>query len=191
MGGWLTHWLTLHDAEPLKKLIVAHLVKNFPAFYWIRRIITMFTGARYWPMSWARWIHPTPHWFNACFNIVPPYTRLPSGHFPSWFSTKIGRLSIYHLSHLCYMPRPSHPPWSDHPNTLGEGYILCWHFSKLTQPLLLRPFGPRTDVRSESYQVSRFMIHYFLIGMGHPFTRRWRGIWEWLQWTGSWAAKSV
>jgi len=25
-------------------------------------------------------------------------------------------LCLYHLYHLCYMPRPSYPPWVDHPN---------------------------------------------------------------------------
>jgi hypothetical protein len=25
---------------------------------------------------------------------------------------------IYNLSHVCYMPRSSNPPWNDHPNTI-------------------------------------------------------------------------
>jgi hypothetical protein len=50
-------------------------------------------------------------------------------------------------------------------------YYAADSFPNLPSLLLLHPFGPRTG--PESYQVSRFMIHYFLIGMGHP---RWRGI---------------
>jgi hypothetical protein len=39
------------------------------------------------------------------------------------------------LSHGCYMPRPSHPPWLDHPNNINEAFKL-WSFSlrSLLQP---------------------------------------------------------
>jgi hypothetical protein len=43
----------------LEKLIVAKLVKKFPAFYGTRLFITMFTTARHWSLSWTRWIQPT------------------------------------------------------------------------------------------------------------------------------------
>jgi hypothetical protein len=36
---------------------------------------------------------------------------LPSGYNPSGFPTKI--LHASHLSHMCYIPRPPHPPWFD------------------------------------------------------------------------------
>jgi hypothetical protein len=35
---------------PSEKLIVASLVKKFPAFYEIRRFITVFTTARHWSL---------------------------------------------------------------------------------------------------------------------------------------------
>jgi len=43
----------------LKKLIVAHVVKKFSAFYVIRRFIIMFSRVLYWTLSWARWIQST------------------------------------------------------------------------------------------------------------------------------------
>jgi hypothetical protein len=43
----------------LEKLTVTYLVKKFPAFYGTRRFIIMFTRARHWFVSWARWIQST------------------------------------------------------------------------------------------------------------------------------------
>jgi len=44
----------------LEKLIDTQLAKKFPAFYETRRFITVFTTARHWSLSWARWIQSTP-----------------------------------------------------------------------------------------------------------------------------------
>jgi hypothetical protein len=45
----LTPWSTVL----LEKLTVPHLV----VFYGTEKFITMFTRARHWALSWARWIH--------------------------------------------------------------------------------------------------------------------------------------
>ena len=45
----------------LEKLMLCHLVKNFAAFYGTRKFITTFTTAYPLSLSWARWIHSTPH----------------------------------------------------------------------------------------------------------------------------------
>jgi len=46
----------------LEKLTSTQLVKKFPAFYGTRRFITVFTRARHWSESWARWIQsPTSY----------------------------------------------------------------------------------------------------------------------------------
>jgi hypothetical protein len=47
----------------LEKLTVTKLVKKFPTFYGTRSFITMFTAARHWFISLARWIQSTPHPF--------------------------------------------------------------------------------------------------------------------------------
>lgn len=47
---WLTSW-----SKVLHKLIVAHLVQEFPALYVIRTLITVFKRARHWTIS-ETWI---------------------------------------------------------------------------------------------------------------------------------------
>jgi hypothetical protein len=58
-----------------------------------RRFITVFTRARYRPLSWASWIHFTLPQPVSLRSILIQSSRLflggPSGLFPSCFSTKI------------------------------------------------------------------------------------------------------
>jgi hypothetical protein len=44
----------------VEKLTVTQLVKIFPTFYGTRRFIIVFTRARHWSLSWARWIQSAP-----------------------------------------------------------------------------------------------------------------------------------
>lgn len=73
-------------------LLVAHLLKNFWIFCGIRRSITVFTRALHWTLSWGTWIQSsTLHSISLKihFNIILlPTLSLPSGLFPSTFSTK-------------------------------------------------------------------------------------------------------
>jgi hypothetical protein len=43
--------LTAWSRVPLEELIVAQVVKKFPALYGIRRFITVFTRSRHWSLS--------------------------------------------------------------------------------------------------------------------------------------------
>jgi len=54
--NWLTRWGRVVS----EKLIVTQLVKKFHAVYVIRKLITIFTRARRWALSWARCIQSTP-----------------------------------------------------------------------------------------------------------------------------------
>jgi hypothetical protein len=58
--GTLPTYLPSWGSVFLEKLIITQLVKKLPAFYGTLRYITVFTGARYWSLSWARWIQSTP-----------------------------------------------------------------------------------------------------------------------------------
>jgi hypothetical protein len=44
----------------LEQLLIVQLLKNFPAFYGIRRFITVFTRTLHWSVSWARLIQSIP-----------------------------------------------------------------------------------------------------------------------------------
>jgi len=88
----------------LEKLTVAHFVKKFPTYYGTRRFITVFTTARHWSLSWARWIqfilsHPIPLRF-ILISSCHLGTRVLSGLFLTVF-----RLKFY--MHLSCVPRAS------------------------------------------------------------------------------------
>jgi len=76
----------------LEKLTGLQLVKKFPAFYGTRRFITADTCTRHLSLSWASSIqsvptHPTS-WRSILVLSSHLYLGLPSGLFPSGFSTK-------------------------------------------------------------------------------------------------------
>jgi hypothetical protein len=64
----------------LEKLIVAQLVKKFPAFYKTRKLITMLTRTRDLAISWARWIQSSSTLFKIHFNIVLQFVP----RYPKW-----------------------------------------------------------------------------------------------------------
>ena len=76
----------------LKQLTGLQLIKEFPSFHGTRRFITALTSVRHLSLSWASPIQSTyPHptsWRSVLIlsTHLPP--GLPSGLFPSGFSTK-------------------------------------------------------------------------------------------------------
>jgi hypothetical protein len=93
-------------------LLVAQLVKKCNSFHESRSFIAVFTRARQWTLSWARWIQSTlSHWnsFRSIFIFSSLLSLgLRSSLFPSGFPTKI----------LCCLPRPPHSPWFYHPTNI-------------------------------------------------------------------------
>jgi hypothetical protein len=77
----------------LENLIVTQLLKKFTTFHGTRGSVAVFTIARHWFLSWARWIQSTlSHPISIRFILILPFhvcLGLPSGHFPTGFPTKI------------------------------------------------------------------------------------------------------
>ena len=88
----LTYLLTPWCRVLLEKLTGLRLVKKFPAFHRTRRFITALTSVRHLSLSWAssiQSIYPHPTFWRSVL-ILSTHLRLslPSGFFPSGFSTK-------------------------------------------------------------------------------------------------------
>jgi hypothetical protein len=89
-----TQWSRVH----FEKLIVAQLIKQFPAIYGTRMFVTVLTGT--YPEPDESSLHPPTHVFGSIL-ILSSHIRLglPSGLYPSSFSTKI----FMHFSSLPYV----------------------------------------------------------------------------------------
>ena len=87
----------------LEKLTGLQQVKKFPAFYGIRRFITVLTSVRHLSLSWASPIQSTyPH---------------PT----SWRSILILSTHLRLGLHTRHMPSPSHSSRFYHPHNIGWG----------------------------------------------------------------------
>jgi hypothetical protein len=102
----------------LEKLPVVQLLNIFPGFYGTRRLITVFTRAIHWSLSWARSVqsvlsHPI---VLRLILILFPHLRLglSSSLFPSGFTTRILHSLLLSLMHVTC---PAH---LDHSN------YICW-----------------------------------------------------------------
>jgi len=90
------------ELSPFEKLIVTQLAKEFPIFYGIWRLTTVFTRHRHWSLSRVRWISPhVPTLFSEIHsNIILQFT-------PRSFSLSDQNFAcISHLSYACNIPRP-------------------------------------------------------------------------------------
>jgi len=97
-----TQELIPRSTDLLEKLIVAQLVKKFPALYWSRKFITVIRRACKSSSSWTSWIQSThSHIFSLWSRLILPSTlhlSPPSGLIPSGISTE--------LLYACYISRP-------------------------------------------------------------------------------------
>jgi hypothetical protein len=94
---------------------------------WNPRFITVFSRALHWFLSWARWFQSTFSYPMSIRSILISYSRLrpdvPSDlfRFPDQ-----NFVWIYRISREWYMPRPSRPPWCDHPNNIWNVRVQLW-----------------------------------------------------------------
>jgi hypothetical protein len=94
--------------------------------------MTVSTRALHWSQSWARSIHSIPlHPISKLhFNIIVP-SRSSDLSLSFWFSHQ-NPICIPLLSHACYLPYPSHPPWLDHSN-------YTWRKEQVMKLLIIQP----------------------------------------------------
>jgi hypothetical protein len=84
----------------VEELVVTQLVKKLPVFYGIRKLITIFTRACHWSLSWARCIQSKSSQPIFLRSILTPYSHLRlvllNSLFLSCFRTRI--LNVFLIS---------------------------------------------------------------------------------------------
>jgi hypothetical protein len=138
--------------------------------YRTRKIITVFTRASRWSLSWAISIQSIPLdliYLRALLILsFHPCIGLPSGIFPSCFPIKI--LYAFLFSHACYMPCPSHP--SNYSNyiwqsiissLLGPNILLSTLLSNTLS--LCSSFNVRDQVSHPYKTTGKIIVFYILI----------------------------
>jgi len=98
--------------------MVTQLVEKFPIFYGTQGFTAMFKRTQHWSLSWGTLIQfTTYHPVILISTLLFSHLRFgyPGGIFPSGLTDQ-NFVCMSHCSHACYMCRPSHPPWFDHPN---------------------------------------------------------------------------
>jgi hypothetical protein len=109
-------WLTSCSWALPQKPPIMQLLKNFPAFHWTRRFVTVFTKVLHWSLSWARsiqFIPPHPFSLNSIL-ILSTHLRLgpPSGLFPYDLPTNILYTFLFSPFVLHVLPIPFTYTWS-------------------------------------------------------------------------------
>jgi hypothetical protein len=102
----LNYLLTLTRRELKVKLNCYQLIKNFPTFYWTRKFISALTIALQLSLFWIISIQVLPLHLTSWKPILIAFSRLrlglPSGNFPSGFSTKIMHKTLHsHIHATC------------------------------------------------------------------------------------------
>jgi len=109
----LTPWCRIF----FEKLIAYFLYKT-------RRFITVFTTVCSWSISWNRFVQSAPPNPIILRSIIMLFSHLLL-FLPISLPFKLPNQNIVRISHLsraCYMIRPSHHLWLDHPIAFGETY---------------------------------------------------------------------
>jgi hypothetical protein len=95
------------ELSPPSGVNIAEPSKKFPVFYEIRWFINVFARALHWSLSWARLIQSTPPFSLRLRSIL----FLPFFLYDFQMGSFLQVLCTTFLSHMCYIPCPSRPPW--------------------------------------------------------------------------------
>jgi hypothetical protein len=106
------------DLSPSWEATSCSVTQSFQnIFFGTRRFIIVFTRARYWSLSWARWIqHISSHLISLRLILIFSYNLrrgLSSSLFPSGFPTK---------ETVCIPPRPMRATFFAHPLLNDSNY---------------------------------------------------------------------
>jgi len=119
---------SMEQSPSWKDTIYSASQKNHRLLY-NPKVHDVFTTTRHWSLSWVRWIQSS---------TSPPSLRsflIWSFHLRLCLPSSLF-VCISHVFHACYMPRPSHPPWLDHPNNYlwSVHKLWCSWLCSLLQP---------------------------------------------------------
>jgi len=133
-GLRLTNKLTTWN-KVLERVVVHHLDKKFPICCGNRRCSIVFTAARFWALSWDRWIQVTPShplsfisslrlFFPVCLDLASSlFLHVSSPKLLTYFLIPLRTICLAHL-----------PPLFDHPNRVWWGVrttlLLIMRFSQ-------------------------------------------------------------
>jgi hypothetical protein len=113
--NFITDWLTDSKEKSPSREVNNHSASHeTPSLLWNLKVPYCVNKSLPLVLTWARWIQSTPYHPWSIFHSMPRSSRWS---LPFRFSNK-NILWISHLSCVCYMSHPSHPPWFDHPNNI-------------------------------------------------------------------------
>jgi len=95
----------------------SYLASQILHILWNGRILTIFTRAHHWSVSWTWWLQFPSYISRICFNITLSSTSGSSKRcLPFRFSTIV--LYAFLPSYAYNMSCPCNPLWYDHPNNI-------------------------------------------------------------------------
>jgi hypothetical protein len=123
----------------LQSIIVAKLLKRFPAFYANQKFITMFTRACYWSISWGTFIQPTlSHPISLC--TFPVAQVIPKNLSKSEAPCKISEhADFFWWGFFSLPPPPQLSIWRTTPCQLSKAaYTIHPHVPSISSTCNLR-----------------------------------------------------